>query len=185
VRPDAKPTIDALKAMGLEVGMLTGDNTAEARRKSDQLGIPVAASCATPDVKLAHVKKLQGKGHKVMMVMSFNRPIWCVIAHIAQIGDGVNDGPSLAAADVGIMIAHGRKCLSFGGSVLVLQSKLAALLTLLDIAKTTSSQVSANIAWALAYNVVAVALAVGVGIPDVFSLSPYVIYVLLCFADMD
>jgi len=86
----------------------------------------------------------------------------------------MNDGPSLAAADVGIMIAHGRKCLSSGGSVLILRSHLNLLLTLLDIAKSTTRQISANIAWALAYNVIAVALATGLGNPVGLTITPYV-----------
>lgn len=89
-----------------------------------------------------------------------------------QIGDGINDGPSLATAEVGIMIAHGRKCLSSGGNVLILQSELQAILTLLDIAKSTMWQVSANIAWALAYNIVAVSLAIGLGAPIGLGISP-------------
>jgi len=69
LRPDARSTIDALKALGLEVSMLTGDNAAEACRISTQLGIAVTAACATPDVKLEHVRSLQQQGHKVMMVL--------------------------------------------------------------------------------------------------------------------
>lgn len=68
VRTDAKSTIDDLKKRGLEVSMLTGDNAQEAARISQQLGISVTASAATPDVKLEHVKELQRKGRKVIMV---------------------------------------------------------------------------------------------------------------------
>lgn len=69
-RSDAKSTIDALKAKNLAVSMLTGDNEAEASRISRELDIPVAASCATPGVKLNHIRGLQKKGHKVLMVCS-------------------------------------------------------------------------------------------------------------------
>ena len=84
----------------------------------------------------------------------------------------MNDGPSLAAAEVGVMMAHGRKCLSSGGSVLILNSQLQSLLKLLDISRSTMHQVSANIAWALVYNVIAVALAIGLGSPFNLTITP-------------
>jgi P-type E1-E2 ATPase len=135
--------------------MLTGDTQQEASRISQELGIILTASSATPEVKLQHIKNLQSRGHKVMMV-----------------GDGMNDGPSLAASDVGVMMAHGRKCLSSGGSVLILQSQLQALRILLDISRSTMRQVSFNIIWALSYNVVAVALAIGMGESFGLTISP-------------
>lgn len=80
VKPDALETIKALRSRSIEVSILTGDNSSEADRISQELGIPVAASGATPDEKLRHVKMLQQKGHKVIMVrslfcMSYN-PRW-------------------------------------------------------------------------------------------------------------
>lgn len=89
-----------------------------------------------------------------------------------QIGDGMNDGPSLATADVGVMMSNGRKCLTSGGSVLLLQPQLDSILTLLDISKKTMQQVSTNISWVIAYNSIAVALAVGVGAPFGINISP-------------
>lgn len=68
VRHDAKETVDALKKHSIQVSVLTGDTSAEACRVSQELGIPVMASCATPDTKLQHVRRLQSNGHKVMMV---------------------------------------------------------------------------------------------------------------------
>lgn len=84
----------------------------------------------------------------------------------------MNDGPSLAASDVGIMIAHGKKCLASGGNVLILHSQLQSLLVLFDIAKSTMRQVAWNISWALAYNLVALGLAVGLGSPLGIAISP-------------
>lgn len=154
-RPDAIDTVQNLRQERLDVSMLTGDNPQEAARIAKELGIPVMASSATPEMKLQHVTKLQHEGYKFMMI-----------------GDGMNDGPSLAAADVGIMMAHGRTCLSSGGSVLILQSRLQALPTLIDISQSTMRQISFNITWALTYNVIAVALAVGLGEPIGLTISP-------------
>ncbi|KAF2462845.1 HAD-like protein [Lindgomyces ingoldianus] len=152
IRPDAKVTIDALKTHGVEISILTGDQPAEAWRISRELGIPVLDFAATPDVKLKHIKSIQARGGKV--------------------GDGMNDGPSLAAADVGVMIVNGRKCLTSGGSVLLLRPQLQSLITLLEISRTVMRQVSTNIAWVITYNVVAVALAMGLGKPLHVEISP-------------
>lgn len=84
----------------------------------------------------------------------------------------MNDGPSLAAAEVGIMMAHGKKCLSSGGNVLILHSQLKSLITLLDISRSTMWQVSSNITWAMAYNVIAVGLALGLGVPFNLTITP-------------
>ncbi|KAK7190642.1 copper-translocating p-type atpase [Paraphaeosphaeria sporulosa] len=155
LRPDAKATIDALKAQGLTISMLTGDQPVEACRISNELEIPVRGSAATPDVKVKHIKSIQEKGGKVLMI-----------------GDGMNDGPSLATADVGVMISNGRKCLTSGGSVLLLQPQLDSILTLLDISRKTMKQVSTNIRWVIAYNAIAVALAMGLGSPLGISITP-------------
>ncbi|KAF2114273.1 hypothetical protein BDV96DRAFT_647739 [Lophiotrema nucula] len=155
VRPDARSTIDALKSLDLECSMLTGDQPAEASRISQELGIKVLDSAATPDVKLQHIRSIQHKGGKVLMI-----------------GDGMNDGPSLATADVGVMMSNGRKCLTSGGSVLLLQPQLESIITLLDIARGTMEQVSKNLQWVIAYNLIAVVLAVGVGEPIGIRISP-------------
>ncbi|KAF2019869.1 heavy metal translocatin [Aaosphaeria arxii CBS 175.79] len=155
IRPDAKSTIDALKAQGIEVSMLTGDQPAEAARISRELGISVMGSAARPEVKLRHLKAIQEGGGKVLMV-----------------GDGMNDGPSLAAADVGVMMSNGRKCLTSGGSVLLLQPQLNSILTLLKISRRTMLQVNNNLMWAIFYNTLAVTLAIGLGQPIGLSINP-------------
>lgn len=86
----------------------------------------------------------------------------------------MNDGPSLAAADIGVMMAHGRSCFTSGGDVLIFESQLRGLICLLEISRGTMWQVGANIAWALAYNVVAVALAAGLASPLNIHITPYV-----------
>ena len=168
----------------LIVGQLTGDNATEAQRISQQLCIPVLASSATPNGKLQHVKSLQEEGHKVAMVCrSFCIPNGMTLT-LAQIGDGINDAPSLAASDVGIMIAHGNRCLSAGGNILILASKLESLLTLFEVSDQTMRQVRANVRWALVYNAVAISLSMGVGHGFGFYISPSIAAAMMSASSM-
>lgn len=84
----------------------------------------------------------------------------------------MNDGPSLATADVGVMMSNGRRCLTSGGSVLLLQPQLESVLSLLEISRKTMQQVSTNIGWVVSYNTISVALAVGLGSPFGISITP-------------
>lgn len=129
-------------------------------------------SSASPSKKLEHIRTLQEQGHKVAMVRNSGYIVRSVSDVSDQIGDGINDGPSLAAADVGIMIAHGNKCLSAGGNVLILASKLQSLSTLFSVADGTMRQVRRNVIWALIYNMMAISLAAGVGEPWGLHISP-------------
>ncbi len=129
-------------------------------------------SSASPSKKLEHIQALQKEGHKVAMVRITRSVVRSDSDYSDQIGDGINDGPSLAAADVGIMIAHGNKCLSAGGNVLILASKLQSLLTLFTVADGTMAQVRTNVVWALTYNMMAISLAAGVGEPWGLRISP-------------
>lgn len=151
---------------------MTGDNGEEAQRIASQLDVRVMDSSASPSKKLEHIQALQKEGHKVAMVCNAGSNVRSDSDYFDQIGDGINDGPSLAAADAGIMIAHGSKCLSAGGNVLILASKLQSLLTLFIVAEGTMKQVRANIIWALTYNMMAISLAAGIGEPWGLHVSP-------------
>ncbi|CAK7231285.1 hypothetical protein SBRCBS47491_007879 [Sporothrix bragantina] len=155
-KTDALKTLAALRKRGLKVSMLTGDSPGEAARIAKTLGIQVAGAAATPDTKLKHIQKLQLQGR------SSSSP--ADKTSVMMVGDGINDAPSLAAADVGVMLAHGTRCLSAGGSVLILHAhQLGRLVTLLDLSRTTLVCVQANVIWAVGYNILAVSLAVGAG----------------------
>jgi P-type Cu+ transporter len=154
-RSDAAATLAILRDRGLKLHMLTGDTNEEAQRISASLQIPLLAAKATPEDKLAHIRGLQQQGETVLMV-----------------GDGLNDSIALAAADVGVMISTNRRCATLGGNVLILSPKLAALADLLDVTEHTMKMVASNLMWAFSYNIVALALAMGLGEPVGLTISP-------------
>lgn len=156
-RSDAFATLSRLRSRDLKLFMLTGDTAAEAQRISNSLDIPLLAAKATPEDKLAHIKSLQERGEVVLMV-----------------GDGLNDSTSLAAADVGVMISANRRCATLGGNVLILSPKLTALADLLDITEESMRMVSSNLMWAFTYNLIAMALAIGLGEPVGLEIGPTV-----------
>lgn len=146
VKSDASSAILSLRSRGLSISMLTGDLAPEASRISKPLSVNLLAATALPQEKQSHIRALQSKGQK-----------------IAMIGDGINDAPSLASADVGIMLSHGHSCFTSGGQVLILSPHLAAIPSLFEIAEQTMKQVRWNLIWAAGYNVIAVGLAMGAG----------------------
>ncbi|KAJ8114663.1 hypothetical protein OPT61_g3516 [Boeremia exigua] len=148
IRPDASTVVTKLLHSGRQVTMLTGDDAAEATRISNVLGIHVLASRALPHDKLAHVKQLQACGHRVAMV-----------------GDGVNDVPAQAAANVGVSISRTQGCLVGLGSVVIISGDLHALVALFAISERVVRQAKMNVWWALAYNILALSLALGLWEP--------------------
>ncbi|GME23956.1 hypothetical protein A1O9_01508 [Neofusicoccum parvum] len=150
-RPEANEVIQDLKASGLTLTMLTGDSAHEAHRISKLLSIPVLASGALPGDKRAFVAELQAQGHVVAMV-----------------GDGINDAPALAAADVGIQLSlprgggGGAADGSPGaGSVLLTRQDLRYLPRMFRMARLTVRQARRNVVWTLVYNVFSLLFAVG------------------------
>lgn len=144
VRLDACAVIANLRKSGRQVTMLTGDGDIEAARISKVLGIEVLASRALPHDKVAHVRALQARGH-----------------HVAMVGDGINDAPAQAAANVGVSISRTQGYLVGSGSVVIASGDLPALVALFAISKRVVTQAKLNVCWALIYNVFALSLAVG------------------------
>ncbi|KAI8663273.1 HMA domain-containing protein [Fusarium keratoplasticum] len=155
VREDAKATMRQLDLMGCETKMLTGDVSHSAQRVSLELEISVLASEAKPQDKLNMIKRLQDDGSIVTMV-----------------GDGLNDAPSLSAADVGIALYHEAATPTVGASVVILNSRLDSIPLLLKIAKHTVQQIRYNLAWVLGYNCVALSMAAGFISPFGVVLTP-------------
>ncbi|KAJ9603433.1 hypothetical protein H2200_012211 [Cladophialophora chaetospira] len=166
IRQNAPAVIQSLRSLGLNLTMLTGDTVVEAHRVSSQLQIPVLAARSLPQEKRDLVVSLressvEGRTNNV----------------VAMLGDGLNDAPAQAAADVGILFSlsplssrssNSTSSLALGTSaadVIVMTADLTAVPKLISIARKTMLQARVNTYWAILYNTVAIALAMGVGEP--------------------
>jgi Cu2+-exporting ATPase len=144
-RPTAKAAVQALHELGVEVVMLTGDNRATAERIAAQLGIDTVIAEVLPGDKAAKVAELQAAGRKVAMV-----------------GDGVNDAPALAQADLGIAIGAGTDVAIETADVVLLRSDPLDVPIALRIGRGTLRKMRQNLGWAVGYNTIALPIAAGV-----------------------
>jgi Cu2+-exporting ATPase len=144
VRPEAKEAIDALKAMDIRCMMLTGDNKATAKWVSDQLGLDEYFAEVLPQDKAAKVKEVQARGVLVAMT-----------------GDGVNDAPALAQADVGIAIGAGSDVAVETADIVLVRSNPLDVVAIVQLSRATYRKMIQNLVWATGYNVVAIPLAAG------------------------
>jgi len=145
VRAGAKEAISALQKLGIEVAMLTGDNQATAQRIADELGIQTVFAEVQPGQKADKVKELQAQGKKVAMV-----------------GDGINDAPALAQADVGVAIGAGTDVAVETADVVLMKSDPFDVVGMIELSRATLNKMRQNLAWAVGYNMVAIPIAAGV-----------------------
>jgi Cu2+-exporting ATPase len=153
VRPTAVEAIKALRARGVEVAMLTGDNQGTADRIAKSMGIDTVFANVLPGDKASKVKELQAQGKKVGMV-----------------GDGVNDAPALTQADVGIAIGAGTDVAMESADIVLMKSDPYDVVGAIELSRATLRKMHQNLYWAVGYNVIAFPLAAGVLYP--FLLSP-------------
>ncbi len=148
VRNTAKAVVKQLQQNSLTVGMLTGDNIRTATAIANQLGITEFHGSLLPEGKVAAIKQLQASGHRVAMV-----------------GDGVNDAPALAQADVGIAIGAGTAIAAEAGEVILIRDDLQTILTAISLSRTAMQITRQNLFWAFLYNVICIPVAAGLLFP--------------------
>jgi len=149
IKPTAKLTIKRLREIGIEVAMITGDNKKTAELVAGQLGIERVFAEVMPSEKADYVKKLQDEGKFVAMV-----------------GDGVNDAPALAQADIGIAIGAGTDVAIETANVVLMKSDPADILRAIRLSKATVTKMKQNLFWASIYNVLAIPVAAGALYPS-------------------
>jgi Cu2+-exporting ATPase len=148
VRPESREAVDALHALGIQVVMITGDAEPVAHTVAGQLGIDRVFAGVRPEDKSAKVQELQAEGLSVAMV-----------------GDGVNDAPALAQADVGIAIGAGTDVAIASAGVILASSDPRSVLSVIELSRASYRKMQQNLWWAAGYNMVAVPLAAGVLAP--------------------
>ena len=153
IRPESRQAVDALHALGIQVVMITGDAEAVARSVATQLGIDRFFAGVHPEDKAAKVIELQEEGRKVAMV-----------------GDGVNDAPALAQADVGIAIGAGTDVAIASAGVILASDDPRSVLSIIELSRKSYRKMKQNLWWAAGYNMIAVPLAAGVLAPVGFVL---------------
>ena len=148
-RPSAKAAVETLQRQGVDVVMLTGDNRATAERIARELGIREVMAEVLPADKASKIAELQRAGKKVAMV-----------------GDGVNDAPALAQADVGIAIGAGTDVAIETADVVLMRSDPLDVATAITIGRATLRKMRQNLGWAIGYNAIAIPIAAGVFEPS-------------------
>jgi Cu+-exporting ATPase len=149
IKENAKQAIDSLKSMGIEVVMLTGDNERTAKAVASKLGIDRVIAQVLPQQKEQVILRLKEQENKI----------------VAMVGDGINDAPALARADLGIAIGSGTDVAKETGGIILIKDDIRDVVTALDLGRKTVSKIKQNLFWAFAYNTGLIPIAAGVLVP--------------------
>jgi Cu+-exporting ATPase len=148
LKENAGIAVERLQKMGVQVAMITGDNRRTANAIAGQLGIKTVLAEVLPQDKATEVKKLQDQGLKVAMV-----------------GDGINDAPALAQADVGIAIGSGTDVAKETGDIILIKDDVRDVVNAIEIGRATMGKIRQNLVWAFAYNSLGIPFAAGILYP--------------------
>jgi Cu+-exporting ATPase len=149
IKDNAKQAIDSLKSMGIQVVMLTGDNERTANAVASKLGMSRVIAQVLPQEKEQVIYKLKEQEKKI----------------VAMVGDGINDAPALARADLGIAIGSGTDVAKETGGIILIKDDIKDVVTALDLGRKTVSKIKQNLFWAFAYNTGLIPIAGGILVP--------------------
>jgi Cu+-exporting ATPase len=168
IRATSRSAVDRLREMGLEVVMLTGDHRRTAEAVAAQANIPRVVAEVLPDGKVAEVKRLQGEGRVVAMV-----------------GDGINDAPALAQADVGVAIGTGTDVAVEAADITLMRGDLHGLADAIALSRRAMRVMKQNLFWAFIYNVISIPVAAGALYPSfALQLSPILASAAMAFSSV-
>ncbi len=153
IKEDSKEAVRKLLNMGIEVVMLTGDNEKIAENIAEKLGITSVIADVLPDQKFDIIKKLQKVNSKKGKVI------------LAMVGDGINDAPALAQADIGIAMGTGTDIAIESGDIILVKGTLDKVVETIEISKDTLRIIKQNLVWAFGYNILAIPIAAGILYP--------------------
>jgi Cu+-exporting ATPase len=168
IKPSSREAVERLRALGLDVVMLTGDTERTAQAIAREAGIDRVVAGVLPDGKVSEVKRLQSDGEVVAMV-----------------GDGINDAPALAQADVGVAIGAGTDIAIDAADVVLMRDDLTAVVQTMRLSRRTMRTMKQNLFWAFIYNVIGIPVAAGVLYPAMgILLSPIIASAAMAFSSV-
>ena len=165
IRSDSKDAVSKIKALGARAVMLTGDNEKTAAAIASRVGIDEVVAGVLPNGKAETVQKYRGGG-------------------VAMVGDGVNDAPALATADVGIAIASGSDVAIESADVVLIKHSVLGVCDAIKISRRTIINIKENLFWAFFYNVAAIPVAAGVFVPLGVTLTPMIAALAMSFSSL-